>query len=42
MMKNVLAAVGLLVVVKAGFDTYVKYRQMERENEALRKAAMGE
>ncbi|MFJ3523863.1 hypothetical protein ACIPO9_15375 [Pseudomonas sp. NPDC090203] len=42
MVKNVLAAVGLAVVLKAGFDAYVEYRRMERENEALRQAAMGE
>lgn len=41
MVKNVLAAVGMAVVVKGGFNAYVKYRQMERENEALKKAAMG-
>ncbi len=42
MFKNVLAAVGLVVVVQKGFDLYRKYREMEEENEALKKAAAGE
>lgn len=42
MLKNVLATVGLVVVVQKGFDLYRKYREMEEENEALKKAAAQE
>ena len=38
MLKNVLASVGLVVVLKKSFDLYQKYRQMERENDLWRKA----
>lgn len=41
MVKNVLAAVGLAVVLKKSFDLYQKYKQMERENDVWRKAATG-
>jgi hypothetical protein len=40
-LKNVLAIVGLVVVLKKRFDLYRKYRQMERENDVWRKAASG-
>ena len=39
MVKNVLAAVGLVVVIQKGYALYQKYREMEQENEDLRKAA---
>ena len=41
MLKNVLATVGLFVVLKKSFDLYQKYKQMERENDVWRKAASG-
>jgi hypothetical protein len=41
MLKNVLAAVGLGVVLKKSFDLYRRYKQMERENDVWRKAAAG-
>lgn len=41
MLKNVLATVGLVVVLKKSFDLYQKYKQMERENDIWRKAATG-
>lgn len=41
MLKNVLATVGLAVVLKASFDLYLKYKQMERENDTWRKSAPG-
>lgn len=41
MLKNVLATVGLVVVLKMSFDLYQKYKQMERENDVWRKAATG-
>ncbi|MNG12167.1 hypothetical protein D3C84_957620 [compost metagenome] len=41
MLKNVLATVGLAVVLKASFDLYLKYKQMERENDIWRKSASG-
>ena len=39
MVKNVLAAVGLVVVIQKGYALYQKYREMEQENEDLRRAA---
>jgi hypothetical protein len=38
-MKNVLAAVGLVVIAKAGWEFYRKYRDLERENLLWREAA---
>lgn len=37
MLKNVLATVGLVVVLKKSFDLYQKYKQMERENDIWRR-----
>lgn len=42
MLKNALAAVGLVVVVKTGYEWYRKYKKMEQENEFLRKASEAE
>lgn len=39
MVKNVLAAVGLVVVAKAGWELYSKYRELEWENAFWREAA---
>lgn len=39
MLKNVMAAIGLAVVLKASFDLYLKYKQMEQENDTWRKSA---
>ncbi|EJM77185.1 hypothetical protein [Pseudomonas sp. GM55] len=41
MLKNVLATIGLAVVLKASLDLYLKYKQMERENDTWRKSASG-
>lgn len=41
MLKNVLATVGLVVVLKRSSDLHQKYKQMERENDVWRKAATG-
>lgn len=41
MLKNVLATVGLVVVLKKSFDLYQKYKKMERENDIWHKAATG-
>ncbi|WP_448118452.1 hypothetical protein [Pseudomonas serbica] len=41
MLKNLLATVGLAVVLKASFDLYLKYKKMERENDIWRKSASG-
>jgi hypothetical protein len=30
MLRNVMATIGLAVVLKASFDLYLKYKQMER------------
>lgn len=39
MLKNALAAVGLAVLVKAGYCAYCQYKEMERENAFWRKTA---
>jgi hypothetical protein len=38
-MKNVLAAVGLVVIAKTGYELYRKYRELERENAFWRASA---
>lgn len=38
MLKNLLATVGLVMIAKKGFELYQHYKEMERENEAWRKA----
>lgn len=37
MLKNILAAVGIVVVAKKGYEVYRHYKAMEAENEFLRK-----
>ena len=37
MLKNFLAAVGLVVIPKKGYEVYRSYKSMEAENEFLRK-----
>ena len=37
--KNIFAAVGLVVVAKAGWGFYCKYRKLEQENAFWRDAA---
>lgn len=39
MVKNLLAAVGLYVVVQKGYDFYCDYQEMKAENLRLRDAA---
>lgn len=41
MLKNVMATIGLVVVLKASFDLHLKYKQMEREKDTWRKSASG-
>ncbi len=33
MLKNIFATIGLLVVMKKGYDFYCKYQDMKQENE---------
>lgn len=41
MMKNLLAAIGLCVVAKKGYDFYCEYRELKAENACLRKGRNG-
>lgn len=36
MLKNVLATIGLIVVVKKGYEFYCEYQKMKQENEFYR------
>jgi hypothetical protein len=38
-MKNLLATVGLVVIAKAGYEFYSRFRDLERENAFWRQAA---
>lgn len=37
MLKNILAAVGIVVIAKKGYEVYQQYKSMEAEIEILRK-----
>lgn len=37
MLRNIFATIGLLVVMKKGYDFYCKYQDMKQENEFYRK-----
>lgn len=37
MLKNILAAVGLVVIAKKGYELYQSYKSMEAQNESFRK-----
>jgi hypothetical protein len=41
MLKNVLATVGLAVVLKTSFDLYRQYKKMEQESDFWRRVATG-
>lgn len=36
MLKNILASIGLIVVVKKGYDFYCEYQNMKKENQFYR------
>lgn len=36
MFKNILAAIGLIVIAKKGFDYYCEHEDLKRENEFYR------
>jgi hypothetical protein len=38
-MRNLLAAVGLVFIVQAGYGLYSRFRELERENSFLRQAS---
>lgn len=40
MIKNILATVGLIVVVRKGYEFYCEYQQLKAENEQLRQQSM--
>ena len=41
MFKNILATIGLLVVVKKSYDLYCEYSDMKQENEFWREQQQG-
>lgn len=40
-LKNILAAVGIVVIAKKGYEVYRQYKSMEAECEVLRKGQRG-
>ena len=40
-LKNILAAVGIVVIAKKGYEVYRQYKSMEAECEILRKGQRG-